>query len=46
MGILETIFNGIFGLAAVLIWIIILIIVIGFAVYGIVLLRKRLQKSK
>lgn len=45
MGILETIGNWILTWATVLIWIIILIIVIGFVIYGIVRLKNRGKKS-
>jgi hypothetical protein len=44
MSILETIANWIFTWATVLIWIIIIIIVIGFAIYGIVKLKNHLKK--
>lgn len=45
MGILETIANWVLTWATVLIWIIILMIVIGFVIYGIVLLKNRAKKS-
>jgi flagellar biogenesis protein FliO len=46
MGILETIGNWILTWATVLIWIIILIIIIGFVIYGIVKLKNRSGKSE
>jgi len=46
MGILETIGNWILTWATILIWIIILIIVVGFVIYGIVRIKNRVKKNK
>ena len=46
MGILETIGNWVLTWSTILIWIIILIVVIGFAIYGIVKLKDRMKRSK
>ncbi|MGP8024923.1 MAG: hypothetical protein ACLPHE_12985 [Methanobacterium sp.] len=45
MGILQSIFNGLVGAAALLVWGIILIIVIAVIILLLVKFRNRLQKK-
>ena len=45
MGILESIFNGLVGAAALLVWGIILIVVIAVIILLLVKFRNRLQKN-
>ena len=45
MGLLESIGNWILTWSTILIWIIILIIIIGFVIYGVVKLKNRVRKS-